>query len=404
MDEGSARQTVGRRIRHHRERAGMSRPVLAGLVGKSAEWVKAVEGGRLLPPRLPMLIRLAEVLEVADLADLTGEQRLSVASYTKAGHELLPAVSAALADYAVGGPDESQAVGELEAQVRQAWTLWHGSRRQRTAVAVVLPALIASARTAARRLDGPDRRRAAAALAQVYHLAQLFLSFQPAPALVLLTGDRAMNAAQDADDPYAMAAGAWYLNHVYRDAGQQHEARIALAFQTARMLRPDEGGEDLARWGLLQLAAALSYAKIGRVGDAWRHWDEADRAGRALGTGYHHPWLIFGTGMVDAYAVTMNVDLMRPREAVQAADRLDLAAMPSVTRRSFHLAETARAYSLRREPVATVHMLRRAYEESPDTARFSLFAQAELGELRESGGATIRDEAATLAEQLGLPA
>lgn len=108
--------------------------------------------------------------------------------------------------------------------------------------------------------------------------------------------------------------------------------------------------------------------------------------------------------MVNAYAVTMLTDLMRPGEAVQAADRLDVAAISSATRRSFHLTETARAYSLRRESVATVHLLRRAYEESPDTTRFSLFARSALGTLRERGGTTIRAEAAVLAEQIGLPA
>ena len=43
MDEDIGGRTVGRRIRHYRERAGLSRPVLGGLVGRSAEWVKAVE-------------------------------------------------------------------------------------------------------------------------------------------------------------------------------------------------------------------------------------------------------------------------------------------------------------------------------------------------------------------------
>ena len=405
MDEDIAAQTVGQRIRHYRERAGMSRPVMGGLVGRSAEWVKAVESGRLLPPRLPLLIRLAEVLEVSDLADLTGEQRMSAANWTKAGHEALPAVSAALADYRITGDTAPPLMAaELAAQVRQAWTLWHGSRRQRTAVAVVLPDLITAARTAVRRLDGTDRRSAATSLAQVYHLAQLYLSFQPVPALVLLTGDRAMTAAQDADDPHAIASAAWYLNHVYRDAGEQHEARIALATQTAGLLRPDQGGEDLARFGLLHLAMALSYAKTGRSGDAWRHHDEADRAARALGDGYVHPWLVFGTGMVDAYAITLHTDLMHPADAVAAADRLDVAAIPSATRRSFHLAETARAYSLRKEPVATVHLLRRAYDESPDTTRFSLFARSAVGELRRTGGATVRGDAESLANAIGLAA
>jgi len=46
-----AGRTTGERIRHFRDRAGMSRPILGGLVGKSREWVKAVESGRLQPPR-----------------------------------------------------------------------------------------------------------------------------------------------------------------------------------------------------------------------------------------------------------------------------------------------------------------------------------------------------------------
>ncbi|GAA4863874.1 helix-turn-helix transcriptional regulator [Saccharopolyspora cebuensis] len=61
---------VGRRIKAARQRAGMSRPVLAGLVGRSAEWLKAVEVGRLQVPRLPMLIKLARALGISDLAVL----------------------------------------------------------------------------------------------------------------------------------------------------------------------------------------------------------------------------------------------------------------------------------------------------------------------------------------------
>jgi transcriptional regulator with XRE-family HTH domain len=64
---------VGQRIKHFRQRTGMPRPVLAGLVGRTAEWLKAVENGRLLTPRLPMLLRIAQALNLDDLADLTGD-------------------------------------------------------------------------------------------------------------------------------------------------------------------------------------------------------------------------------------------------------------------------------------------------------------------------------------------
>jgi transcriptional regulator with XRE-family HTH domain len=75
MSNETVSMTVGQRIKFHRQRAGKTRPVLGGLVGKSPEWVKAVETGRILPPRLPMLDRLARVLKVS-LADLVGDPAL----------------------------------------------------------------------------------------------------------------------------------------------------------------------------------------------------------------------------------------------------------------------------------------------------------------------------------------
>ena len=198
--------------------------------------------------------------------------------------------------------------------------VWHGSPQHRSAVAAILPRLLQDARISARLLEGPDRRAALVALAQVYHLVQLYLSFQPVPHLILLAGDRAMLAAQEADDPQAVAAAAWYMNHVYRDAGEAAEARIDLAHHAAAELRPDDSEQDRSLWGLLHLAIALSYAKTGHRGDAERHWDHADRVARLLSA--HHPWLLFGRETVDAYAVTMYADLTDAHEAVRQADRL----------------------------------------------------------------------------------
>jgi transcriptional regulator with XRE-family HTH domain len=64
--------TTGQRIQILRERKGLSRPALAGLLGMSAEWLKAVETGRLQTPRLPVLVRIGAVLRIRDVADLAG--------------------------------------------------------------------------------------------------------------------------------------------------------------------------------------------------------------------------------------------------------------------------------------------------------------------------------------------
>jgi transcriptional regulator with XRE-family HTH domain len=379
--------------------------VLAGLVGRSAEWVKAIENDRLAMPRLSLLLRLAEALGVEDLASLTGDERLAAATYTKAAHPSLLRVKDALTDYDLSARDEEPApAAELAARVQQAWRAWHGFGDHRSRVAHLLPALLADLRYAVRVHEGVERRQVQVSLAQAYHLAQLYLSFQPAPELLLMTGDRSMTAARDADSPRAIAASAWYLNHVFRDAGERHEARVDLAMKSLRLLHPDRGSEDIALGGLLHLAAALSYAKVGQKGNAERHWGQADEAARRLRDGYAHPWLIFGRDMVNAYAITMNTDLIQSGTAVDAATHIDLNTMPSATRRSFHIIETARAFALEGESVAVVHLLKKAYEASPETACFNLFARGAATDLMENGNAIIRDDARDLARQLGVAA
>ncbi len=253
--------TFGARLRAHRERAGKTRPVLGGLVGRSAEWVKALENGRLLPPRLPMLLHLAEVLGLTDLADLTGDQTLPVASVTRAGHPALDNVAAAMQRSPLPvGP--ATRVEVLRGLVGQAWELWHRSTTERTAVAGVLPGLLSEAQGSARRLDGLARRQALVELARVYHLAQLYLAHQPYPELVWLAADRAMLAAQDADDPAAIAAAGWYYAHVYRGANQIDAAEQVLV-DAATLVDPAADDEQLARWGQTQLGIALGHSKGG---------------------------------------------------------------------------------------------------------------------------------------------
>src|SRR6202000_1317585 len=70
-DELAGKRT-GERIQILRERRGLTRPVLAGLVGMSPSWLKGIERGNRLPPRLPLLVKLAEALAVGGVAVLAG--------------------------------------------------------------------------------------------------------------------------------------------------------------------------------------------------------------------------------------------------------------------------------------------------------------------------------------------
>ena len=390
--------SFGARLRYHRERAGKTRAVLGGLVGRSEEWVKAVETERLLTPRLPMLLRLADVLGITDLAQLTGNQSIPVASISKGTHDAAGAVATAMINATHTPTAEQPSLAALTARVDQAWTLWHRSDAHRSVVATVLPDLLTDAHAVTRALTDGHRRAALAEQARVYHLAQLFFSFQPAEQLVWLAADRAMTAATDADDPAAIAAAAWYYAHVYRTSAQLDAAEDALA-SAASLLNPDACGEHLARWGQLQLGLALTHAKAGRAGQAWRHLDLAGNAAdRHGGT---HPWLMFGRPAVDAYAVSIDTDLFRPGEATCRVERYDPAALPSRTRRAAYLIAAARAHSLRKNNLAVVHLLGNALREATETVRYDTFARTTTLELAEHGGA-VRADARQLAAAIGL--
>src|SRR5690242_7886588 len=298
LDDLAGKRT-GERIQILRERKGLSRPVLAGLVGMSASWLKGIEQGRRLPPRLPVLVKLAEALAVGDVAvlagtdmDLGGAASVPVASFARIPHEAVPAIRDAVRDpmltVAAGGPVD---VAALASRAAEAWVLWHTSREHRTDVGRVLPRLVTDARAAARTAEGQDRRAACAVLADVYALVQHEVVWASEAELTWTAADRAMTAAQDADTPEALGGAAWTLGMVQRGAGDT-DAALTLAQEAAGLLEPrleDADDETRGLYGALQLHAATTAARAGREGDAWRHWDAASAMGERLPGGYYHP-------------------------------------------------------------------------------------------------------------------
>lgn len=390
--------TFGHRLRAHRERAGKSRAVLAGLVGKSPEWVKAVESGRILTPRLPMLYRLAEVLGLDDIAALTGGQAVPMASLTRSTHAGLEAVRAAMVRFNV--PGDPPELDSLAVRVTQAWAAWHTAGDHRSAVAPLLPDLIRDCRAAA---QGEHRRGALVLLAQTYNLTQAYLAFQSAPELVALAADRALAAAYEADDPAAIAGAAWYAEQFHKSIGQP-EVASQLALDAAATLPGLEDDDPHLRacFGLVHLAAAEAFAVGGDEGRAWRHWDLAEQTLHTLDSQYVHPWLMFGRGIVENFAILLDVEMFHTDQAVRRANRIDLGIIPSRTRRAVQSINHARAYALSREPFAVLHLLQQAHRYSPETVQYRPWVRETVFDLMRTGGPAQRSHAVEVAGGLGI--
>ncbi|WP_048876399.1 helix-turn-helix domain-containing protein [Saccharomonospora saliphila] len=401
-----AGKSVGARIQAHRERRGMSRPVLAGLVGRSADWLKKVEKGHLLPPRLSMLVRIAEALGLPGVAELVGDQSTLVdAARRVEGHDAVPAIRAAVErPLLVVETDAVPNANELRERADHAWWVWHSSASPRADVGRLLPRLIRDARHATRVLDGRERRIAYATLTAIYALVEQVIAWVSDSALLWLSADRCMAAAEQADDPDSLAAASWVVGNVWRATGREDDA-LRLANDAADLLAPylETGSDDSrALFGACRLHAALTAARLGREGDALRYLDDADGIGARLPAGYAHPWTLFGRANTELTGVSVHVGLRKGGTALDKASVVDPDALPSLDRRARLWLETARAYAQRRDYTSALHVLQRATSLSGESMRCHPLSRGLAAELVTSGGRLIEREARELATRLGV--
>lgn len=394
---------TGERLRIIRERRGLHRDVVAARVGKSTDWLKKVELGYRLPPRLPMLLKLTDILSV-DLAALTGDDPAPLGPARREAHPAVPALREAIETPLLTldghAPTDPR---RLQAMLETAWQTWHAAPAPREATGRILPELIRDARTAARLLDGSARRDAYTVLVGAYALAEQVLAWVSDAALLHLAADRCMAAAEQADRPEALAAAAWVVGNVWRN-GREEEA-LVLADDAARLLKPHlETGNDEARalWGAVRLHAAITAARLGREGDALHRLDAAETAAASL-TGYTHPWTLFGQPNVDLTGVSVHVDLRKGSTALDKAGAVDPDMIRSVDRRARLWLETARAYAQAEDHPATLHVLQRAADVSAESMRCHPIARSLAGRLATSGGRLIERDARALAERIGVP-
>lgn len=407
MSQPEFELSIGARIQSERTRAGMSRPVLAGLIGKSAEWVKAVETGRLQVPRLDMLLKIAQALGIDDLAVLTGNgHAVPVEVFAGPRHSALAAVQAALTEYRITPAATVPSVEHLAIRLQQAWQVRHSTPDHRTQLGALLPGLIRDAQQAVRTVPHEQRRDARRVLAGVYRLADFYVAYQPAAELVWMVADRALTEAQEADDPYAIAGGAWAMVQALRDAGRWEEATV-LATDGIRQLQPylDNAPDDWRGMvGALEAEIAYVYARRGRHGEAWAHWERAGEFARALGPSYRHIQTSFSQPVMHAHAVTLGVELRRPGEALRAADALDPEIIPSLARRSRHLIEVARAHYQRGEKPAVWALLNQSERTAPETIKYNGFARQMLLSLRDRPPTGLREDVEDLCRRVGIAA
>ncbi|MET7560549.1 helix-turn-helix domain-containing protein [Streptomyces sp. NPDC005479] len=397
----------GQRMQILRTKRGMSRPVVAGLLGMSPSWVKQVETGQIQMPKLPVILRIAELLRVRDLSDLTGDQSQAVDLFIGPGHSRLPAVRDAVNALSLDGDRKAPSAEHLAARLAKAWAARHQAPNHREVIGELLPGLIRDAQQAVRQADtAADRRAAQAVLSEVYSLSQFFVAYQPDSALLWRVAERGMVAAQESEDPHAIGVAAWLAAQAHRDSGPSHfDAADAMTTEALGYLDrflPDADDRTVAIAGALQFEAGYTAARRGENGAAWGWWDKAQATARRLAPGYYHPITSFSQAIMGAHAVTVAVELRAGGESVRQAVAADATSIPSRPRLARHRIEEARAYQLDGQAETALATLEKAHQVAPETIRYNGYARRIVLEETESRVPARRQRAAVLAEQLGL--
>lgn len=401
-----AAKSIGARIQAIRERRGATRAVVAGLVGKSEDWLRDVEKARLQnPPNLEMLLKIGQALGVRDLTEITGEHELLVGVSRRAGHPVVPAIREAIESVDLTPADPSVTPAELHARVERAWRLWHTSATPRADAGAMLPGLIRDGRRAIRTLDGQPRRDAAAALSGAYALSEQVLAWVADAPLLWLAADRCMSAAEIADDPITLASASWVLGNVWRSTSREEDA-YRLTQDAVALLEPRLDGDQDAQalWGSCHLHSAITAARLGREGDALRGIDQAMGMARALPSGSAHPWTLFGVANAEISAVSVMVDMRKSGGALEAASVVDPDAIPSVDRRARLWLELSRAYGQQKDWLGALGALKTATTVSEESMRCHPLSRNLAAELVDRGGKIVEREARALANRLGVTA
>ncbi|SCK37156.1 Helix-turn-helix domain-containing protein [Streptomyces sp. WMMB 714] len=399
--------STGERIRILRESRGLSRPVLAGLCGRGPDWLKKIENGDRELRSHTLLLRLAAALQVTDLSTITGEAD-EVAQPVPLGrlnHPAMPEIWAAVMRRSFTPPTaDALDASALRARIAQTWRLWHTSGRNRTEVGALLPELIREAEHAAVVLDGDARRTALVALSDVYRLTGQATAYVAPPELAWVVADRALTAAQQADAPEAIAASAWNLGNILRETSYPDEA-LRVVTEAADLVRPhlDSAPDDWRGvYGALQLHAAVTSARDGREGEAWRYWDAGHQTAKSLPASYVHPSTVFGRANVDFHEVSVATDLRASGRALSVADEIDPDVMPSTERRARLWVEVARGHVQRGDYTAALYVMQRAQKIGAETVAYTPAARSTTAEVWRKAPRALRNEATELAGMVGV--
>ena len=362
---------IGERVAFYRGRRGMTQRMLADLVGRSEDWVSKVERGARDIRRVDVVTDLARALRV-ELGDLLGQP---VLAEDEQGDDNIPAVRDALMTprrlsrtlfrpAPAAPPMPTDRAARL---IEHAWTNYQQGRIGR--VIAELPKLIGLAQALEDNVTTLERQGWAVS-ARVHHLAATTLSKVGEADLAWIAAERAMYAADQADDPLVLASAARAGTHALLASGRFDDA-VELGDTAAEWMRPQLVNDDpaaLSLLGMLRLRTAVAAARRQDRSATRDLIARAQRAADRLGQDGNYWQTGFGPTNVELHRLSTLLDLGDVDYVASHGAEVTPTNLP-VERQVSHLIDVAKALSLVAQDDDAARLLFDAEQMAPHLVR-----------------------------------
>ncbi|MBG6138349.1 helix-turn-helix domain-containing protein [Longispora fulva] len=382
MRDAEPQLTTGQRIAQYRHLRKMTQEELAGLVGRTGDWLGKVERGGHEIDRISVLRQIAGVLGVP-FWELLGAQIL-LQWRDGEQHASIPDLRAALSDFRQFVPttqlsdvDRRVNLDELAVRVEFAWEDYQRSRYNRAAL--VLPELVTATVDASRTLTGNPQRRAQRQAASVHQLIGVFLPKLGEADLAFATARRGLEMAQLSGDVPTVGSLYRIVAYTLGAAGEfgQSVALIdaAVTLLEPHLSRPEADGLDLSVLGMLSLIGARSAAQAGNGSEAEQLLRHASSLAERLGRDGNYGYTGFGPVNVAIHRTVVAIELGDTARAIEVGADLDTSPLP-IERRGRHSIEVARALARLGRHDDAVDTLLTAEQFAPEQIRHHSTARA----------------------------
>ncbi|MPZ67856.1 MAG: helix-turn-helix domain-containing protein [Pseudonocardiaceae bacterium] len=365
--------SIGQRVAFYRVRRGLTQAVLGDLVGKTEDWVSKIERGDRPMDRISVMVDVARALRV-NLGDLLGEP---VLLEDDDQNDDVPAIRDALMAphrlsrvlFVGPSPHELPDVQRTADLAEAVWAQYQAGRVGRSVAA--LPDLIRAAQ-ALEAGEGAERAGAWATSARIHHLAGTTLSKIGEADLAWIAAERAMGAADRADDLLVLASAARAGTHALLAIGRYDDAlqlgATATSWLTSRIALSDPAALSLL--GMLNLRMAVAAARRQDRGVRNDLLRKARSAAEQLGEDANHWQTAFGPTNVLLHDLSTALDLGDVSYVIAHGADVTAENLPA-ERRISHQIDLARAYSFVAQDSEAVDALLRAERDAPQLVHHS---------------------------------